>query len=215
MTYLSIDLDYWLAASWNDPPLLSSLFRVLRQVRNADWVVVDEHHKILDHLHRWNPKEILHVDYHTDVAFPTKEVWMGKEVHRNLELNCGTFFWFLRNREHMRYTWFYPEADCARESGLCMDASFKPLARKQWIFEEQRRKMGLPTLKQLREVQAVGFAISRDYCHTEPEYLKRLMNVLRRRYIPKSAQWLVDSQLCDLSEVEEPCDAPLLELAAA
>lgn len=206
MTYLSIDLDYWLAASWSDPVPLAGLFKLLRQVQNADWLVVDEHHHILDHLHQWNPSDILHVDYHTDVAFETD--WYLRRGSR-IELNCGTFFWFLKNRENMRYTWFYPEADCPRGEGLCMDKSFKPLARKQWIFREQRRKMGLPTRKQLAEVKAVGFAISRDYCYAEDEYLQRIMQVLRKRYIPKGAAWRVDHELKDLQEPLAPsCRQP-------
>lgn len=195
MTYLSIDLDYWLATGADNLVPLTKLFWMLRQVKTDNWVVVDEHHHILDHLNDTNPSDILHVDYHTDVAFETE--W-NRRTRKKLELNCGTFFWFVKNRQTMRYTWFYPEADCPRYAGLCMDPGEKPLAHKNWIFQEQRRRLGLPTRKQLQRVQAVGFAISHDYCLANSDYVRRLMAVLRRRYIPPTAQWLLDTQLKDL-----------------
>ena len=150
MTYLSIDLDYWLGFSQGDDPPLQGLFRMLRNVKADSWLVVDEHHHLLPHIEQHDPQQILHVDYHTDVAFEVFEVRRGKRVKvQPIDLNCGTFFWFLKNRKNMQYTWFYPEGECPRSSGLCMPDEYKPLARCNWIFQEQRRKLGLPLKRQL------------------------------------------------------------------
>ena len=196
MTYLSLDLDYWLAACWSELPPLAGLFRILRQVKTDNWLIVDEHHHLLEHIDTANPSTILHVDYHTDVAYPLPAPKGAPSTEpEELELNCGTFFWFVKGREKMNYTWFYPELRCPQGPGLCMDESYQPLARKNWIFQEQRRKLGLPTKKQLSEVTTVGIAVSQDYCHADKEYLLRLLKVLRKRYIPAHAVWKIPHEL--------------------
>ena len=178
-TYLSIDIDYWFASVLGENPPLNGLFKLLRAVRTKPCVVVEEHHQLLPHLDEVAPTKVLHVDYHTDVAFPVEG--------RPIELNCGTFFWFMQNRADTTYRWFYPELDCPRELGLCMDASYKPLARQNWIFKEQTRKLGLPTRKELASVTHVGIAISRDYCGDQ-DRVTRLLRVLKQRYLPH-ADW--------------------------
>lgn len=66
MTYLSIDMDYWLTRE--SPVPLSGLFKMLRDIKAKDWLVVDEHHHLLAHINACQPSSILHVDFHTDIA---------------------------------------------------------------------------------------------------------------------------------------------------
>lgn len=157
-TYLSIDLDYWLSEPYVE--YTQSLTRVLKSVRHVqDIIIVEDHHEILDHVNRLVPDKILHIDYHQDIAFPR---YAGDTV----DLQCGTFLYFVENRERIDFEWWYPRKECAERSGTGWCCDYKhPRSNKARIFATQRQRLGLPTSAELARVSAVGFSISRDWCN--------------------------------------------------
>lgn len=182
-TYLSIDLDYWLGSSYNDPEDLSTLGSVLNAVKHVgNTLMVDEHQNILDHINSIEPDKIIHIDFHQDIAYPHKR-------EPEIELHCSNFFYYVNNRKDIDYEWFYPEKDCAslqHRNGLCVNYT-NPLSKDNWIFNAQKHKKGLPPIKELKSVSAVGFAASRDYCMypgwDSREWLERLIRIIGKRYL--------------------------------
>ena len=154
--YLSIDLDYWFS---DESPSIRGLKRILDRVKNVrNKIIIDEHHCILDHINESGSNHILHVDYHQDIVYPT----LKKE---NITLECGSFFYFVKDKEKKNFEWFYPSyVSCVKMGlGLCMDPSYKPMTKPCFIFKDQKGKMGLPSDKQLENVSHVGIAFSFDY----------------------------------------------------
>ncbi len=133
------------------------MLRFLRLLPKTNLILVDEHHHILDHLNSARCSDICHVDFHQDIAYPTKDM-------PEVELDCGSFFYYVKDRTNVNYTWFYPDASCAKgaQHGLCMPREAKPFAKSNLIFGSQRMRLGLPNLKGLN-VCGVGVAVSTLY----------------------------------------------------
>ena len=154
-SYLSIDLDYWFYHSC--PKSTNGLKRILHKVLDVtDKLLVDEHHNLLDHINSSKCDKIIHVDYHQDLVF---------NIGDTTKVECGNFFSFVNNKENIDFDWYYPDYDeCIRKGlGFCVDPSYKPLAKKNFIYKNQTRKCGLPTNKELENVTSVGIAFSFDY----------------------------------------------------
>lgn len=163
-TYLSVDIDYWFNHS--SPKSINSLKRILEKVKNVpDKLLVDEHHNLLDQINSSQCDKIIHVDYHQDLVFET-EGSFGKVGDK---IECGNFLYFVNNKENIDFDWYYPDYDeCVRKGlGFCMDLSFKPLSKKNFVYKDQKRKCGLPTNKELENVTSVGIAFSFDYLSVE------------------------------------------------
>lgn len=168
--YLSVDLDYFFIESnfynppkdWYDYKKCIKFLDRIKHIQNK--IIVDEHHLILDHINNSNCHDILHVDYHQDLAFPYKYIEKyGKKD--NVYLECGTFYYFVKDKKDKKFTWYYPYyEDCIRKSmGLCVDELEKPLSKANFIFKDQKTKCGLPTNKELSNVTHLGIALSLDY----------------------------------------------------
>ncbi len=158
-SYLSIDLDYWFNHS--SPKSITGLKRILSQVKTIpDKLLVDEHHHLLDQINHSDCDNIIHVDYHQDLVFETEGPF-GKV--RDIE--CGSFLYFVNDKENKDFTWYYPDHDeCIKKGlGFCMDLSYKPLAKSNFVYKTQKRKCGLPSDKELESVTSVGIAFSFDY----------------------------------------------------
>ena len=156
-TYLSIDMDYWFR---NDNEDFDSMYKILDFVSTIDnKTIVQEHHEILSHINEHNPDHIIHVDYHQDIAFPYSR-------YDRMYLNCGTFYYFVEGRQEKTFKWFYPDYyTCILDhGGLCVDHWHKPFSKKNRIFKDQTMKCGVPTMKELSTVSAIGISLSQDYC---------------------------------------------------
>ena len=173
-TYLSIDLDYWLApddhyVDYNNPTIeqFHTFMRSLDFIK--DRCIVDSHDHILSHINNIAPKKIIHVDYHQDIAYPY-------DIYKNVTLHEGTFFYFVENRNKIDYIWYYPDKK-SLDFGLCVLPSAKPFSKKNFIFKNQNRSKGLPTNDVLKDVVALGFSISTDYLDTitKDELIKLLI----------------------------------------
>ena len=171
-TYLSIDLDYWFANGDGD---INDLYRMLYTISDRPSIIVDEHHHIKEHIDSFDVDRIIHIDYHQDIVYPVNG--------SHFKIDCGNFFFFLKNRRDIDYEWYYPDIRC-RTEGLCIDERYKPYSKKNFVFKSQTRKKGLPTLKSLKDVVAIGIACSYFYCFDVEEeivnatrlYLNKLLS---------------------------------------
>lgn len=162
-SYLSIDLDYWFCKYPTEHCNTIKLLNLLCYFRHKDknCLIVDEHHNLLDHINESDTDNIIHIDYHQDLC------WY--EENSNPKVECGNFFWFVDGKENKKFKWFYPDTDeCIKNAmGLCMDPSYKPLSKKNFIFNNQTRKCGLPTKQELETVTDIGISFSLDYLNIE------------------------------------------------
>lgn len=177
--YLSIDLDYWLSMSPNDPAekvildaMESDLVRIIRssiqQRRNVDdpfqVLLAKDHDELLPSINESKCEEIVHIDFHQDIAWPIK----GEKFH----IHCGNFFYGVGGREEKSFTWWYPTED-ARSLGICSSLEGRgidvpehldPFRKENFIFKDQFDRKGLPRASDLFGVTHVGIAFSPDYC---------------------------------------------------
>lgn len=180
-TYLSIDLDFWLADPGDSLPI-KTLFQLLGALKNIECpkVIVKDHDELVPFIDESTPSKIVHIDYHQDIAWPTPH------DRGPLELNCGTFFWFIQNKENIEFTWYYPDTKCVQApwyAGLCMDMYYKPFSKRNFIFKNQTKRVGLPPLKTLKDVNSIGIAISKEYCAQLTEnYVDSLVKSIIKRY---------------------------------
>jgi hypothetical protein len=182
--YLSLDIDYFLS---NEPVLNfdvpSPLWATLKFISKLKFVenilLVKDHHHILPHINEFKPTLISHVDFHQDIAYP----YPYKSFIRpcDIELSCGTFLYFVENRRNIDFVWYYPY-NYRRNDGLCVDMSFKPFSKKNFIFKTQRSKIGLPNNKLLSTVNAVGISLSPTFIIYDSSELDRFINILSKRY---------------------------------
>jgi hypothetical protein len=158
--YLSIDLDYWCSGDYMysgfELPDINSLHQLLADTMHVhNRLLVDPHDHLLTHINQAKPARIIHVDYHQDIAFPSR-------YSKTVSLNEGTFFYFVDNRADIDFCWYYPDMEC-RRFGWCVLPEEKPLSPKNRIFKTQTMKKGLPDKSLLAQVTHLGFAISEKY----------------------------------------------------
>jgi hypothetical protein len=158
MTYLSIDLDYWFRKDNFDD---FSIFKLLDQIKHIpNKVLVDEHDELVPHINSTKTDKIIHIDCHQDICFPT-----NTSYYEHLDCHCGSFFYFIENRENIDFTWHYPDYHhcIQKELGFCMEQHYHPEAKKNWIFKSQKRTIKKISQKEIDQVTAVGIAFSFDY----------------------------------------------------
>lgn len=194
-TYLSIDLDYWFSGYDYEkiPRSISYIFDTIKHLKNK--ILVDDHDELLDHINCCNPERIIHLDFHQDIAYPVK----GSIRTENVELNCGTFLYYVENRKNIDFEWYCPTSKCymkGHREGLCVEPSISiSTHKKNWIFRRQKTITGIPKLHDLEsQICGIGVAISPDYCYCNPLILMNLSNQLinNHGYKYTSEKWLVN-----------------------
>jgi hypothetical protein len=174
-TYLSIDLDYWLHNGNNYHVIPRQMFRLFKSLSSMNKVIVKDHEQLLPFIEKLNVERIIHIDYHQDIAYP---YWEDDSV----ELNCGTFWYFLQNRKNINFHWIYPRNVCKTDNGgICMNMGISnPLKKKNWIFRKQTTRKGLSGYTKFGDMNIVGIgvSVSRNYCYTAPSNLDEIVDFL-------------------------------------
>lgn len=188
--YLSIDLDFWLTDfSWYEKRQTKKMYDFLNSLPNVEnRLIVDDHHHLLDHINTSSCDTIYHVDYHQDLAFPTRK---GERI----QLNCGTFFYFVKKRKEKNFKWFCPHSKCWKNQcyGICVDGA-NPMIKKNWIFKTQSVKTGVPDISNLN-ITDIGVSLSPEWCCCPNEVvLSAFVHLMEKgftytgKFIPKNIQ---------------------------
>lgn len=171
-TYLSIDLDFFFSDEGDHYNIIKFLDKI-SHIQNK--MLVDEHHLLLDHINNSGCTKIINVDYHQDIAYPIYN-------DDKLKLSCGTFLYFVEDRKNKEFKWYYPQTENCFQNGLgfCMDMKHKPNSKKNYIFNTQKHKCGLPNKSEISNVTHLGISCSFDYMNVleDTEKLKLTLEKL-------------------------------------
>ena len=102
--YLSVDLDYWNTGAEPLPDPTRYLKRLFNTMTNGNLWVCYQHHHMLPHMNKYQPDEVVNVDWHTDID--------NKQPPPGCVPEEGNWVHFVEG-SHKHYKWIYPCAECA------------------------------------------------------------------------------------------------------
>lgn len=152
--YLSLDLDFW-------EKFPRKLFDAVAGLSCPKKIVM-EHHDLLPHINRQSFETLVNVDFHSDLANCDR---VGGR-RRNPQLNDGTWGNHVHRKGQREFIWSCPDYDrcVTRLAGACWQGDNTPFVKNcKEVCGWKRTKIRRKWIPKLRDVVAVGIAVSRDY----------------------------------------------------
>jgi len=172
MSYLTVDLDYWMLHSTERSSIL--FFRKLVAL-NKPIVVVKDHQRLLHDVNVKWPRDdtLINVDFHSDIS---SEVYLLL----NKRLACSNWIDFVHQRRRGHYVWIYPSYEtCFKEKhGFCDDQRLPFVGNRTNPWRKLSHRCGLGAID-LKRVERIGVAISPTYCELDAVHtvVTRLLQV--------------------------------------
>ena len=159
-TYLSVDLDYWGAYPWSITKRSLINFMSKIDVLDVPIKVVVSHEEILQHLNKYKVKNLINIDYHSDIANED-----GK-----MHLCDGTWVNYYKYKEDCSFIWYHPIPEGKMLSGRCDDwrnKRWEDITSGYKTIESRHTLRGLD----LSGVGEICFAISPGYLCSDMSWL--------------------------------------------
>lgn len=125
--YLSVDLDYWTGDIRTKRGMEQFVNKIIDKYEEGMPVkLVLDHHRLLNHVNKFEVDTLINVDYHSDIV----------EETANESLDCGSWITFVRDKGEMHVTWCAPNyKECVTHGAGRCDDWFGPYNTQEGVLE--------------------------------------------------------------------------------
>ena len=174
--YLSVDLDYWCCGN----AVWTGAVRMMNRLIKLDKpiIMVADHEKMLEHIDKYPADMLINVDAHSDI-------WdYGYTKSNSQKADCSNWVNYVRWQKQKEYLWYHSHLTSLCDRGCChLDhpSPFVKRNRPKYAWATARYRCGLPTRQQIKNVIAVGIAISEDWLNSADQVETALHVALKHK----------------------------------
>jgi hypothetical protein len=166
-SYLSIDLDYWLAQEESKFDF-QEMFKFLRRLAKLKLNIAFacDHDQLFNHMLDNPADRLINIDYHSDLPGPKEAHRMNNAEDPMLWMFCGNWSALLSWAPQAEFSWIFPNWDCIDYGyGLCNLDGDSPFSKNPWPWKKIHKHRLDPFIP--RDTVAIGICISYEYWNTD------------------------------------------------